>query len=227
MTTEFSPRQMLIDSLTIFNNSRARSQQVEIGVSSIGGCTRKVYYQLTGQPEINETEHLASLLGTFIHSGIEEAIKNQDPFGDNFLIEEEVEYAGLKGHVDLYIKSEACVVDWKTSKLSNYKDFPSLQYQYQVHIYAYLLKMSRGIDVKKVAIVSLPRDGKMPQIVEYFQDYDENLALEGIAWLEDVKNRAEKKDIPDAEEFKSFCNLYCQFYDPTGQNGCPSKSKQE
>lgn len=225
--SDFSPRQMLQTSLTIYQNSRERSQQKAVGVSSIGGCARKVYYQLIEQPEVNETEILASLLGTFIHAGIEKAITNQDPFGDNFLIEEPVEYNGLPGHVDLYIKDQAMVVDWKSSKLANYKDFPSKQYRYQVHIYAYLFKMSRGFDVKKVAIVSLPRDGKMPQMVEYLADYDEALALEGIAWLEDVKKRAEEKNIPEPEEYKSFCNLYCPFYDPTGVNGCPSKSKQE
>ena len=119
------------------------------------------------------------------------------------------------------------VTDWKSSKLSNYSKFPSKQYQYQVHIYAYLLKMAKGYDVKKVSIVSLPRDGKLSQCVEYLADYDEEFALEGIAWLADIKRRAEEKDIPEPEEFKSFCSGYCPFYDPTGLNGCPSKSKQE
>jgi hypothetical protein len=46
--------------------------------------------------KVNETEKLAAILGTFIHAGMEESIKRNDPFGDNYLIEIEAEHEGLK-----------------------------------------------------------------------------------------------------------------------------------
>ena len=66
---------LLTKSLTAFDANRDRSKQVEIGPSSLGGCRRQVYYNLIAQPVTNpETESLAAILGTFIHSGISEAI---------------------------------------------------------------------------------------------------------------------------------------------------------
>ena len=86
-------QELLAKSLTAYDKNRDRSKQVEIGPSSVGGCRRQVYYQLIDQPITNsETESLAAILGTFIHSGISKAIKREDPFGDNFIIEEEFKY---------------------------------------------------------------------------------------------------------------------------------------
>ena len=66
---------LLSKSLLAFDNSRDRSLQVEIGPSQIGGCRRQVWHQLKNTPETNpNTESLAAILGTFIHSGVAEAI---------------------------------------------------------------------------------------------------------------------------------------------------------
>jgi hypothetical protein len=89
---------MLIKSLEAYDSQRDRSQQVEVGPSAIGGCRRQVYHILKQSPKVNsETESLASILGTFIHAGIAESIKREDPFGDNFIIEQEVSYGRLEG----------------------------------------------------------------------------------------------------------------------------------
>jgi hypothetical protein len=228
--SDFSPRQMLMQSLFAYQNSRERSQQVEVGVSAIGGCARQVYHQIVGSIESQTTEYLPSLLGTFAHSGIEKALEFSDPFGDNHLKEVAVEFEGLKGHIDLYLKDEQTIVDWKTSRLSVMKKFPTTQQRYQVHIYGYLLKKSLGLPVKRVAIVCIPRDGKSEQIIEYVADYDEDFALEGIAWLNAIKDSARKEEPPpEPEYFRSLCALYCPFYlegaDYLSPLACPSASK--
>ena len=110
-----------------------RSKQVNIGPSEIGGCRRKVWYKLHNQQSTNpSTLRLASFMGTAIHHAIENALKSQDPFGDSYEMEVEVEHEGLTGHVDLYIPSRGEIVDWKTTKLRNLAYFPSQQQRWQV-----------------------------------------------------------------------------------------------
>lgn len=223
--SEFSPRSMLIRALKTYDASRPRSQQEEVGPSAIYGCERQVYHQLKGTRITNfDTDVLAALLGTFIHTGIEKALETEDPFGDNFLKEVAVAFNGLPGHVDLFVKNMAIVVDWKTTTKAKLKgdSFPTDQYIYQVHVYGYLLKQA-GHDVKKVAMVAVPRDGRMDQIAEYIADYDEEIALRGIAWLDRIKKIvADGGKAPEPSKSKTFCQFYCPFYDPTAKVGCPS-----
>jgi len=217
---------MLIKSLEAFDSQRDRSQQVEVGPSAIGGCRRQVYHILKQSPKVNsETESLASILGTFIHSGIAEAIKREDPFGDNFIIEQEVTFGNLKGHVDLFIKDLGMVVDWKTTKKTSLRYFPKLQQRMQVQVYGYLLAQN-GHEVKNVSLVAIPRDGIMTEIRAHVEPYDEALALEGLAWLNDLRALvALNGPAPEPTERLNFCAAYCDFYDPTGEVGCPSTSR--
>jgi predicted RecB family nuclease len=214
---------LLAKSLTAYDNSRERSTQVEIGPSQIGGCRRQVYHQLVGTPETNpNTEALAAILGTFIHAGVAEAIKREDPFGDNFLIEQEFVAGDLKGHVDLYIKDQKTIVDWKTTKLKSLRFFPSTQQRLQVQIYGYLLT-ANGYEVENVALVAIPRDGEMAQIKTHIELYDPEVARQGLAWLEEVKQLVISSESPPAPEKDAlFCVNYCSYYDATGELGCPS-----
>ena len=217
---------MLIKSLEAFDSQRDRSQQVEVGPSAIGGCRRQVYHILKQSPKVNsDTESLASILGTFIHSGIAEAIKREDPFGDNFIIEQEVTFGNLKGHVDLFIKDLGMVVDWKTTKKTSLRYFPKLQQRMQVQVYGYLLAQN-GHEVRNVSLVAIPRDGIMTEIRAHVEPYDEALALEGLAWLNDLRALvALNGPAPEPTERLNFCAAYCDFYDPTGEVGCPSTSR--
>jgi hypothetical protein len=217
---------MLIKSLEAFDSQRDRSQQIEVGPSAIGGCRRQVYHILKESPKVNtETESLASILGTFIHAGIAEAIKREDPFGDNFIIEQEVTFGNLKGHVDLFIKDLGLVVDWKTTKKASLRYFPKLQQRLQVQVYGYLLSQN-GHEVKNVSLVAIPRDGIMTEIRAHVEPYDEALALEGLTWLNDLRALvALNGPAPEPTERLNFCANYCDYYDPTGEIGCPSMSK--
>lgn len=222
--SDFSPKDTLIRGLTAYHYGRDRSKQVEIGPSSIGDCRRKVFHMLRRDPEVNETEILAAILGTFIHAGIEQAISLEDPFGDEHLTEFEVKIDGLTGHVDFYHKGHLVITDWKSPAKRNLKGFPSQQYLYQVHVYGYLAK-AQGLPVEKVSLVAIPRDGKMSEIMEYVADYDENIALEGLAWLAELRElAAQNGPAPQPEKFKAYCGSYCPFYDESGERGCPSRS---
>ena len=216
---------LLTKSLTAYDRNRDRSKQVEIGPSSVGGCRRQVYYHLTEQPTTNpDTEALAAILGTFIHAGISEAIKREDPFGDNFLIEQAFEYDGLKGHVDLFIRDAGLVVDWKTTKKKSLRYFPSEQQRWQVQLYGWLLS-NNGYEVKEVALVAIARDGDMNDIRTHTEPYDEAIAKDALAWLGSVQKLAAYREIPPAEKYAGFCAAYCRYYDASGEIGCQGTTK--
>ena len=215
---------LLTGALVAQDNLRDRSKQKEIGPSQLGGCRRQVYYQLTDQPEVNKTEPLPAILGTFIHAGIAEAIKREDPFGDNFLIEQEINAFGIPAHTDLYIKDKQLVVDWKTTTKASLRYFPSDNQIWQVQVYAHILKQN-GEDPKTVCLVTIPRDGKISDILVHHEPYDPTKAEAALKWLEEVKESAFKKEIPSPEKPKHFCKMYCEWYDETGERGCPSMKR--
>ena len=218
--------EMLVKSLNAFDASRSRSIQVEVGPSSIGGCRRRVWHELKQTPETNpNTESLAAILGTFIHSGIEKAIRREDPFGDNFIIEGEFASGDLKGHVDLFIKDIGLVVDWKTTKVKSLRYFPSQQQRWQVQVYGWLLEQN-GHKVNEVALVAIPRDGEMADIRVHKETYDPPTALAGIEWLKEIKSIVENNEpAPAPTEAPFFCTKYCSYYDQTGEVGCPSTKR--
>jgi len=215
---------MLVGALSAHDGQRDRSVQVDVGPSSIGDCKRRVFMHLTSAPKVNETDSLAAIMGTFIHAGIAEAIKREDPFNDNFLIEQEFSIEGLRGHIDLFIKDKKQIVDWKTTKVKSLRYFPSEQQRMQVQVYGYLLS-ENGYEVKKVTLVALARDGGFTDVREHTEPYDPEMAKRGLDWLAEVKEMANNGEIPDPEKDVYFCQSFCSYYDATGVNGCPSKSR--
>ena len=161
-------------------------------------------------------------MGTAIHAAIEDAIGAIDPDGKEYLVETEVSYNGMKAHVDLFVPSTGAVIDWKTSKVKNLSYFPSNQQRWQVQIYGYLLSKN-GYDVKTVSLVAIARDGDEKDVKVFTEPYDETMAHAALLWLENVKA---SKDLPPAEKDASFCKSYCQYYDATGELGCPGLTKE-
>lgn len=220
-------QQMLVKSLYGYDAARERSKQTTIGPSSLGDCRRKVWYHINQQPITNEhTESYAAILGTFIHAGIAEAMKREDPFGDNFLIEQKVfakdpECGIPSGNVDLFIKDLGMVVDWKTTKKKNLRYFPSVDQRWQVQTYGWLMEQN-GYKVNYVSLVALPRDGEAADIRAHVEEYNPLIVEEALEWLRDVRSR---KTIPDAEKYSNYCAMYCEYYDPTGEIGCLGTTK--
>ena len=217
-------KKMLVGALTGHDAQRDRSLQVDIGPSAVGDCKRRVFLNITQAPKVNQTETLAAIMGTFIHAGIAEAIKREDPFGDNFMIEQEFKVEGLRGHVDLYIKDATQIVDWKTTQVNSLRYFPSLQQRLQVQLYGYLVS-ENGYPVENVSLVAIARDGGAEDIREHTEPYDPEMAKQGLEWISNLQEMAANGEIPEPEKDVFFCQSYCDYYDETGVNGCPSKSR--
>jgi hypothetical protein len=217
-------KKMLVGALSGHDAQRDRSLQVDIGPSAVGDCKRRVFMNITQAPKVNQTEKLAAIMGTYIHAGIADAIKREDPFNDNFMIEQEFKVEGLRGHVDLYIKDKAQIVDWKTTKVKSLRYFPSLQQRLQVQLYGYLVS-ENGYPVETVSLVAIARDGGAEDIREHTEPYDPEMAKQGLDWISNLQEMAANGEIPEPEKDVYFCRSYCDYYDETGVNGCPSKSR--
>ena len=218
-------KDFLVDILHAKENSRPRSNQVQIGPSELGGCRRKVYYRLHDQHETNTDEmKLAAIMGTAIHSAIEQAIAMADPDGKKYMVEQEVEYGDMKAHIDLWIPETGDVVDWKTVKKANLSYFPSTQQRWQVQVYGYLLDKSGKGKPVNVNLVAIARDGDERDIKVHSEPYDPAIAEEALRWLAEVKTATEA---PAPERDESYCKFYCKYYDASGEIGCVGLKKKE
>lgn len=202
------------------DDARERSQQTELGASSVFGCKRQAWNILRGVPKTNpDTESLGAIIGTAVHATIAEAMKNADPFGDEFIIEQGFSTPDLRGHCDLFIKSTGTVVDWKTTTKKNLTKFPTEQQKMQVQLYGYLIEEA-GHMVHEVCLVAIPRDGWQKDVKVHTEPYDRAKALEGIQWIKDLQNTVYP---PEPERPRQFCKNFCEYYDATGVSGCLGK----
>jgi hypothetical protein len=219
-------QEMITKTLVANDNSRARSQQTAIGPSAIGGCHRRLWHDIAQTEPTNVGDKLGAILGTFIHTGIEDAIRREDPFGVQYELEIAVEADGVPGHVDCYDKINHTVIDWKTIKKGSGRYFGASNRQqiWQIHLYGYLLTQN-GYTVKDVALVGIPRDGKMSDILVYAAPYDEAIALDALDHLAKTREMVAQQLQPRPEKPLAFCADFCPYYDPTGEEGCPSTQK--
>ena len=197
--------QTLTERLIALDDSRARSQQTAIGVSSLGDCKRRVWHLSKGDKGTNKVYRLPAILGTAIHAMIEQAVKDE-----HALIEHRVELPGLPpATIDYFDTINGEVIDWKTIKMSGRDYFVTKQKRWQVQTYGYLLAQT-GVEVKQVTLIGIPRDGTEDDIIIHTEPYDETIALEALQWLKDVQSY-ENPPAPEREP-ASFCSKYCQFY---------------
>ena len=217
-------KDLLIEILRAKDASRPRSTQTQVGPSELGGCRRKVWYRLNDQIETNENElKLAAIMGTAIHAEIEKALAIADPSGEKYVVETEVEYGGMKAHIDLWIPSTGDVVDWKTVKVKNLNYFPSKQQRWQVQVYGYLLDKSGLGKPRNVNLVAIARDGDERDVKVHTEPYDPKIAEEALNWLSAIKESAEA---PEPEKDENYCKFYCKYFDATGEIGCSGLKKE-
>jgi len=213
-------KELLVKALHAKENARPRSTQIQVGPSELGGCRRKVWYKLNDQPETNDNElKLAAIMGTAIHNAIEKALDKHT----GVMLESEVEYNGMKAHVDCFFPRTGDVVDWKTVKAKNLNYFPSQQQRWQVHTYGYLIEQSGLGKVHNVHLVAIPRDGDERDVKVHSEKYDSSIALEALSWLAGVK---ESQTPPEPEKDESYCKFYCKYYDASGEMGCVGLKKE-
>ena len=166
-----------------------RARQVAIGPSEMGHeCSRRLAYKLLDWEQVNvsQSSNWASQVGTAIHAHLADIFRKKE----GFEVEQKVNIRGqLAGTVDLFDTVRGIVMDWKTtgySKLQEYrKSGASQQHIIQVQLYGYGKALS-GAKVNKVALVYLPTSGSLEEMHLELHDYDEKVALDALARVDDI-----------------------------------------
>ena len=166
-----------------------RARQVAIGPSEMGHeCSRRLAYKLLDWEQVNvsQSSNWASQVGTAIHAHLADIFRKKE----GFEVEQKVTIRGqLAGTVDLFDTVRGIVMDWKTtgySKLQEYrKSGASQQHIIQVQLYGYGKALS-GAKVNKVALVYLPTSGSLEEMHLELHDYDEKVALDALARVDDI-----------------------------------------
>lgn len=230
------------------NGIGTRSQQRHIGPSEVGDpCDRALGYRLQRVPRArDEGLKWAPLIGTWAHTGIAEALtqENERLKRPRYLIEERVEIAPPLlpgGQVDCYDTDTEEVIDWKLTgktRMTHYRRHgPGDVYRTQAHLYAYGWRKA-GKDPKSVRIVFLPKwsvdllDG-----YEWSEPYRPEIAenalrrLQRVTYLTtavavaaDARNWALIPSAPGSDN----CT-YCPWRRPGGPadaTGCPGDSDE-
>jgi hypothetical protein len=200
-----SIKETLINKLTEQDKTRPRSIQTQVGVSEIGGCATRVWHKVNGTEVTNpDTLRLAAIMGTALHSMIEEVF-TPDP---RFKVETEVSVGDILGHIDLIDTETNTIWDWKTTTKNSLAYFGSKQQMLQVQLYGWLANQN-GIKIDRVGLVAIARDGNESDITELSWAYDEQLALEAVEKYHAIKGQFEP---PAPEKDAKFCANYCPFF---------------
>lgn len=181
-------RQKLIDMIMWADQNSPRSLQVAIGPSELGDeCDRRVGYRMAGIEEVNNrNDPWAAIVGTAIHQWTEKAVIDFQKAHGTAEWETEVAVQPdplVIGHSDYFYRPESMVVDLKSSGndvlKKIHKDGPPEGYKTQVQIYGLGYERA-GIEVKKVALVFVPRAGWLSDMHVWTAPYDRAIAEKAL-----------------------------------------------
>lgn len=235
-------KQLAIELAEIITNAgkyAPRSQQVYIGPSEVGEkCVRKLAYKLLSWDKVNESSSgsWASQVGTAIHAYLEEIFAKMP---ERYEVEQKVKIrANLSGTIDLYDKQEGMVLDWKTTSSANLqtrrREGATEQNIIQTMLYAYG-KAQQGAEVKKVGLVYIPTGGSISDMYISLHDYDEQIALDALARLDNIYTLLSTVDVESNPSMWSsipatpsrLCS-WCPYFKPFSNDlsvACPGESQ--
>lgn len=215
--------------LAKFKEPSARSHQVKIGPSGIGGCPYCVGEALAHKlPEVYPdlvhvpSSSYATWLGTMGHSGIEhEYFYPQEICGngaDTGIAESKVHvydlegYGSISGSIDLIYGNE--IFDYKFMGKFGYDKMclayrrdpttiPDVTYRVQQMLYAYGAR-KKGFDIERVNVVVFPKHKSNWSDVRVFsEEYNQELvdaALDRLEKIWKIVQEGNLKDIPSSED---------------------------
>jgi CRISPR/Cas system-associated exonuclease Cas4 (RecB family) len=195
--------------LLAYDRKRARSKQDEFGISEIGGCRRRAGYRLAHTPPSDAGGSVQAAMGGAIHEAVASAMTQVAEPGD--LVEHEVWFAGILGHLDRYEAATATVCDTKTTS-SRWAEHiqlhgPDEPHLWQVNLYGAAL-VRTGREVRRVRIDYLARDTGDEWSWE--GPFRPELVRAALAWLRNVQqvplDMLPRDYMPDS----AFCHS-CKF----------------
>lgn len=190
--------------LLLADQQRPRTQQREIGMSDLGSCRKRTGFKLAGTEPVNPVGSVQAVIGSAVHDMVAGIMRLVAKPGD--LVEHEVEFAGIKGHVDRYEAAEEKVVDTKTTSarwLEHIKlHAPEHSQVWQTSGYGAAL-IKAGYPVKRIQLDFIARDtGEEYVWSKPFDVADVRAALEWLKLVRETPLDMLPRDyMPDS----SFC----------------------
>lgn len=215
-----------------------RSLQRAIGPSEIGTpCVRRLAFKLCDWPTVNnDSDPWASIVGTAVHSWMEKTYEaeNRRLGYERYVIEKRLRIRGnIYGNSDQLDRETGTNKDWKIvgdEPLKKYrKNGPGPQYETQQHLYGYGWEQA-GEPINDVAIIFLPRTGRIDGLHVWSAPYDRSKALAALDRLDHVMTALTHLDPPNNPQAwamfpatDAYCH-FCPWFAPGSTDvsrGCP------
>jgi hypothetical protein len=191
----------LRDAVRVFENSRDRSTQVEIGPSGIGKpCTRCLAREVLGMAVTRDFDDpWCRIIGTAVHAWLADALENMNTIAPEATYQTETrvhphpDVLPKGGNADLYDAVNKVVIDHKVvgaEQLRKYRNNgPGQQYRIQAHLYG--LGFGRlGKPVEHVAVAFWQRGGRLSDLYVWTEPYDAQIALDAINRYRTIRDQA-------------------------------------
>lgn len=209
------------DLLLEWDRTRPRSQQRELGWSEVGGCRRRAGYRLAGTEPSNPGGSLQAVMGTAIHDAVQQRLN--ETAGPDDLVEYEVVFAGIPGHLDRFEADTGDLIDVKTTSsrwLEHVKVHgPDKPHLWQTHGYWAALR-AKGIDVRRIVIDYLARD--TGELYRWTTAPNIQHVRDALAWLESVRSVDVDMTNRDYAPDSGFCQ-HCPFYKTCWDGATPGR----
>ncbi|TCO57185.1 PD-(D/E)XK nuclease family protein [Actinocrispum wychmicini] len=221
-TVDYSTAQLLLE----WDRRRPRSLQTELGMSEVGGCRRRAGYRIAGVAPTNPGGSVQAVMGTAVHDAVEDVFRDLQANGlipHEDLVEYEVRFAGILGHLDRYEALRERVRDTKTTS-QRWLDHiiihgPDLPHMWQTHLYGAAL-IQLGYPVREIVIDYLARDtGNDHQVTMQF---DIRHVRDALAWLQAVRETDLEFLARDYAPESPFCQ-HCPFLTVCWAGGVPDR----
>lgn len=238
-------RTELLKLIRFAGQNSARSGQVAIGPSEIGGpCERRLAYRMAGVRAVNKTvDPWPSIQGTAIHDWLQRCMDRDNAARiaagqpPRWITEKRVQPDPLiHGTSDLYDTEDETVVDWKSmgeeAEKKLIKEGPGWGYYVQINTYG--LGFARaGFRVRKVALMFVKRGGLLSSARYYEWPFDPSVAQaaiervyrigHNILALEGASNGVDywSKVPADSSSLCGWCPFFTRNAQEATSSGCP------
>jgi hypothetical protein len=212
-----------------WDQRRPRSRQTEIGMSEVGGCRRRAGYLLAGTERSNPSGSVQAVMGTAVHAAVEQIHRDMQTAGlipADDLVEHEVRFAGVLGHLDRYVADEARLIDTKTTSdrwLQHIKVHgPDRAHLWQTHLYGAAL-IAQGKPVRRITIDYLARDTGNDH--QAHLPFEASAVKEALDWLKTIRDTPLEYLNRDYAPDSSFCE-HCPFRDECWAGGVAGRDER-
>lgn len=220
MTAEPTTADLLLE----WDRSRPRSQQAELGWSEVGGCRRRAGYRMAGTTPTNASSSVQAVLGTAIHEAVQQRLKEVAAPED--LVEYELTFAGIKGHLDRFEDATGDLVDVKTTTarwLEHIKVHgPGQQNLWQANGYAAAL-ITIGRRVKRIVLDFIARD--TGEVWRWTGTPDPLQVKAALEWLRSVRSVPLEMLNRDYDPDGPFC-ARCPFFTTCWDGAVPDRNRR-